>query len=97
MANVLVAYLFWITGGFFGLHHFYIGRHALLRQFEHSMHGQSFLCRDLQGCLWLTSGGGFFWGCFRDMFRMEDYVNAANASAEYTEVCKCIVHSKKVL
>ncbi len=32
MASLCVAYFLWITGGFFGLHHLYLGRdfHAFL-------------------------------------------------------------------
>ncbi|XP_033731325.1 dnaJ homolog subfamily C member 22-like, partial [Pecten maximus] len=32
MANIVVAYILWLTGGWFGLHHFYLGRdkHAFI-------------------------------------------------------------------
>lgn len=32
MANIVIAYIFWLLGGPFGLHHFYLGRdrHALV-------------------------------------------------------------------
>ena len=32
MANVCVAYLLWALGGWFGLHHFYLGRYGLWSQ-----------------------------------------------------------------
>lgn len=32
MAHIVIAYIFWLSGGIFGLHHFYLGRdkHALV-------------------------------------------------------------------
>lgn len=58
-------YVFWLFGGFLGLHHFYLGRdrHAF--------------------AVWISFGGYFGVGLFREMWRIPEYVADANEDPQY--------------
>ena len=65
MANMVIAYVLWFFGGWWGLHHFYLGRdkHAFI--------------------WWSTCGGCFGLGWFRELWRLPEYVYAANKDPGY--------------
>ncbi|XP_070570864.1 dnaJ homolog subfamily C member 22-like [Ptychodera flava] len=66
--STLIAYILWLFFGWFGLHHFYLGRdrHAFV--------------------WWATFAGGFGLGWLRDAWRLYEYVEEANETAEYMRV-----------
>ena len=65
MANLVIAYVLWLIGGWWGLHHFYLRRdkHAFI--------------------WWSTCGGCFGLGWIRDLWRLPEYVIAANKNPGY--------------
>ncbi|XP_061189329.1 dnaJ homolog subfamily C member 22-like [Saccostrea echinata] len=65
MAHIMIAYIFWLVGGWWGLHHFYLGRDR-----------QAFIW-------WATFGGCFGLGWFRDLWRIPEYIFAANRDNGY--------------
>lgn len=67
MAHILIAYVLWLVGGTWGLHHFYLGRDR-----------QAFIW-------WATFGGCFGLGWFRDLWRIPEYIFAANRDSGYIE------------
>ncbi|KAK3082625.1 hypothetical protein FSP39_000660 [Pinctada imbricata] len=70
MANIVITYFLWLIGGWFGLHHFYLGR-------------------DRHAFIWWTTWGGFFGlGWFRDLWRIPEYIHAANRDHGYLEEYK---------